>query len=307
MQYFGRGVIERRPTALHRPISNAGEIRSGHEVLLIAGVNEQATILMLAPRMQQSGGEMNSFVRWGFRQACRIPLLESALRWAAGRLKGPARHGTAERAAQWLARSGIEIAGIVDVGASDGRWSQKVRRHFPDASIWMFEANPIHTEALYASAQEIGASATMKAIGGGVGMTGFDASDPFGGALVQDSVSRPGHITVPLSTLDEELDGVHGPLLLKLDTHGHEMAILSGAASVLDRCNALWIECYNFRIEPQAALFWEMCSFISGQGFTVADMVGPRWRPQDGAFWQVDILFVRPEEWSTSGITSYRY
>jgi hypothetical protein len=46
------------------------------------------------------------------------------------------------------ARRGIEVATIVDVGASDGRWSDLATRYFPSARYLLIEANSVHEPGL---------------------------------------------------------------------------------------------------------------------------------------------------------------
>src|SRR5438067_8913981 len=47
-----------------------------------------------------------------------------------------------------LAQIGVEPATIVDVGASDGRWSELARAVFPAAELFLFEPQPVHAAAL---------------------------------------------------------------------------------------------------------------------------------------------------------------
>jgi hypothetical protein len=38
-----------------------------------------------------------------------------------------------------------------------------------------------------------------------------------------------------------------------------------------------------------------MCQYLFEKGFRALDLCDPMHRPKDGAFWQIDILFVRKD------------
>jgi len=44
----------------------------------------------------------------------------------------------------------LEVATIIDVGASNGVWSEIALRHWPQAHDLLIEANPVHETALRA-------------------------------------------------------------------------------------------------------------------------------------------------------------
>ena len=56
------------------------------------------------------------------------------------------------------------------------------------------------------------------------------------------------------------------PYLIKLDTHGHELEILRGAAEALAGTDVLVIEAYFHRINESAPLFHELCAFLAERG-----------------------------------------
>jgi len=98
-----------------------------------------------------------------------------------------------------------------------------------------------------------------------------------------------------MSTVDQLVKErqLPGPFLIKLDTHGHELPILSGAADTLQKTDALIVEVYNLPAGPPAVPFYEFCRWIANHGFRCIDMFDPLYRPLDEAFWQMDLLFLR--------------
>lgn len=201
-----------------------------------------------------------------------------------------------DRALAKIKRSGIEIATVIDVGASNGMWSAVCEKHFPDADYLLIDAQNVHEPALreYCRSRR-NAQFLTAAAGDALGSVYFDDHTPFGGVASKDKTDFA-YTEVKQTTVDHEIRErrLSAPYLLKLDTHGYEVPILEGASEiVLKHASLLVIECYNFRILPRSLLFHEMISYLRERGFGVIDASEPLWRPRDGAFWQFDLFFTR--------------
>ena len=193
-----------------------------------------------------------------------------------------------------LARRGTPVASVIDVGASTGIWSARAMRYFPAARYMLVEAQPVHEPALRRfTRQHRNATHLLVAAGDREGTVNFELSeDPFGGRASHDHLGGQS-IQVPVRTLDAIADEQHlpAPYCIKLDTHGFELAILHGAARMLQRTSCIVMECYAFRFADNL-LFPEMCRHMDGLGFRCIDIVDNLYRPRDGAFWQADLVFV---------------
>ena len=55
-----------------------------------------------------------------------------------------------DRALWRVANRDLEIGTVIDIGASDGRWSNVCAKHYPDAHYLLIEAQDSHEEALKA-------------------------------------------------------------------------------------------------------------------------------------------------------------
>jgi hypothetical protein len=55
--------------------------------------------------------------------------------------------------------------------------------------------------------------------------------------------------------------------MIKLDTRGVEIPILSGAAKTLKQTNATVVEAYNFAFGGPAVPFWDLCRYMLEAGF----------------------------------------
>lgn len=213
------------------------------------------------------------------------------------RVGGPADRATMEGAFRALARRRHGFRTVIDVGASNGSWSASLMRHFPSSRYLLIEAQPVHEVALREfCARHVNSQFVLAAAGENPGEIYFDAADPLGGQAAYAPRSAA-DIRVPVVTIDAEVKAkaLPGPYLLKFDTHGFEVPILRGAAATLEHAEAVIMECYNFRIAPEALTFDEMCRYLGERGFRCIDLVDPLHRPHDDAFWQMDLVFVRQD------------
>jgi FkbM family methyltransferase len=202
---------------------------------------------------------------------------------------------TMEGVIERIARRNIKINTVIDIGASNGSWSELLLKRYPLAQYLLIEAQPVHEPALRQFCQAWpNTSYILAAAGETSGTIFFNASDPFSG---QASYSPyPSHnIEVSVTTVDREVEkhGRSGPYLLKLDTHGFEVPILKGAADTLRDTAVIVVECYNYKIAHEALYFFEMCAHLKELGFRCIDFADPMWRLYDDTLWQMDLVFVR--------------
>lgn len=191
---------------------------------------------------------------------------------------------------------GAQVATWIDVGASDGVWSRRAQRRFPRAKFLLFEPLAEHAAALRALERSHGFAHVAAAAGAAPGEIAF-AVDP---QLDGSGVAAPGAAgtrTVPVETIDRAIAArrLSGPFGLKLDTHGHELPVLGGAARTLESATLLVIEAYNFPLTPGCLRFHELCAWLEPRGFRCLDLADPMRRPRDGALWQVDLAFARAD------------
>jgi FkbM family methyltransferase len=191
-------------------------------------------------------------------------------------------------------RRGVEVETIIDIGASDGRWSLVARKYFPHAYCLLIEAQEGHRKALEKVKSRYNRfDYVMAAAGNQKGAIFFDASDLFGG-IASDTPAGNHCIKVPMVKVDEEVSrkNLSPPYLLKLDTHGFELPILEGAINTLESASLVVIESYNFKLTTDSLKFYEMCAYMESKGFSCVDIIHPMHRPGDHAFWQMDLVFI---------------
>lgn len=187
---------------------------------------------------------------------------------------------------------GLRPATIIDVGASDGIWSLRARRHFPEAAFLLFEPLHEHLPALQVLQVRHGFIPVAAVAGAETGQVEFAVApglDGSGVAATRAASTR----TVPQETIDAvtTAHGLSGPYCLKLDTHGYEIPVLEGAVRTLVKTELLIIEAYNFPLTSDSLRFNELCAWLEARGFRCCDLADPMRRPGDGVLWQMDLAF----------------
>jgi FkbM family methyltransferase len=187
----------------------------------------------------------------------------------------------------------IPVKSVIDIGASNGKWSIETMRSIPQAAYLAIEPLHEHEGALKDVKQKYKNFDYVLCVAGDTDgqQVILNVSDDLDGSTVNASGGE--QRAVPLRTLDAIISEkkLDAPFLLKFDTHGYEIPILQGAKAVLAKSNIIIMEVYNFKITDNALQFHEMCLHMEKLGFRCFDIAGPSLRPYDKAFWQMDIFF----------------
>lgn len=189
---------------------------------------------------------------------------------------------------------GLEVNTVVDVGASNGKWTEECLQVLPNAHYLLVEAQVGHKEALDTFvARNRKAEYVLAAAGSDDDTIYFDNTGLFGG--VASKTSFDGNcVELPMISLDNEVKrrNLQGPFVLKLDTHGFEVPILEGAKTLIKQSELVIIECYNYQLGEECLKFYDMCDYMKQLGFSPIEMVDFMNRKYDNSFWQMDIFFV---------------
>ena len=189
---------------------------------------------------------------------------------------------------------GLEVNTVLDIGASDGRWSKECIKTLPNANYLLVEAQVGHKKGLEKFKEETEkGDFVLAAAGKTEGTIYFDNGELFGG-LASETPLDKNCIEVPVVRLDSEVEkrNLKGPYLLKLDTHGFEIPILEGAKQLLKDTSLVIIETYNYKLTNDSLRYWEMCAYMNKLGFSPIEMVDLMQRKYDNSFWQMDTFFI---------------
>ncbi|HEX8294917.1 MAG TPA: FkbM family methyltransferase [Chthoniobacteraceae bacterium] len=209
--------------------------------------------------------------------------------------QAPANVFTMQGALERAVERGAKVQTVVDIGAASGRWTRKALPLFPAAQFFLLEPLEERREELEALRREhprVGFQ--IAAAGANIGEAALTVTPDLDGSGIYDSAS-PLARRVPLTTLDVAMreKNLSGPFLLKFDTHGFELPILTGASETLRETALIVMEVYNFQLTAQSLRFHEMCAHLETLGFRCADMADVSLRPKDRLLWQADFVFLR--------------
>jgi FkbM family methyltransferase len=227
------------------------------------------------------------------------PIRQIGRRWIESRGFIAAANGPADLHTVMHRRPLPVVNTVIDVGASDGRWTRQMMRYYPSARFLLVEAQQaIHGAKLREfEAERTNVICEICAAGNRQGEINFDAGDPLGGQASSTPYAG-NNVVVPMETVDGlvRIHGLDGPFLLKLDTHGFEVPIFEGAVDTLANCAMLIVEAYNFKLCPGCLRFHELCAYLEDRGFRCVDLFDVLVRPRDQAFWQMDMVFIPASE-----------
>lgn len=202
------------------------------------------------------------------------------------------------QAAYWrLREQGFAPAGIVDIGAHEGHWTETIRGIFPEPPILMIEARAEQESTLQQVFSE------LQDVDYRIGLLGreaiaavpFHVSGTGSSIFAERSDAKRMLRQMPMRTLDDllsEYERLREPLFLKLDIQGAELECLRGGDATLGKAEVVQLEVallnYN-EAAPQAA---EVIAFMDAKGFVMFDIAGFV-RPNGINLVQLDIIFVR--------------
>lgn len=191
---------------------------------------------------------------------------------------------------------GVIANTLIDIGASNGCWSLMAELVFPELNFFLVEANIIHQESLIElSKKKNNFNFVICAAGDKDGDIYFDDRNPFGGMAFREPNERAVK-KLPVRKIDTLVKDFKliPPFILKLDTHGFEAEILSGAEDSIKDSELIIIETYNYNINESSLLFFQICDLMFNKyGFRCIEIADPMLRPLDKSFWQMDIFFIK--------------
>lgn len=189
----------------------------------------------------------------------------------------------------------IKIKSIIDIGASDGKWSRSVMPFFKNSLFFAVEPLIERQNALSELRKKKKSFNYIIAAAGEHDNEDINikVTDDLDGSTVNGEfgVSR----NVPSRSIDSIVkeNNLRGPFLIKFDTHGFEVPILKGALKSLEETELIIMEVYNFRHTYNTLLFSEMVLLLDGYGFRCYDLADPSYRIYDNSFWQMDLFFAK--------------
>ena len=190
---------------------------------------------------------------------------------------------------------------IYDIGAHQGKWSTEVSALFPNAKIFMFEANPANEQNLVGSASSYVIAALSDQDGQKRQFFTPKTGSNTGSSLykAQNVDFRDDNLEI-LFVETRRLDSLvkdkmlPRPDFMKLDVQGSELEVLRGAGDLLSDCRGIIAELSFVQGNEGAPQAGAVLSGIEALGFGCVDLCKAR-RTVIGSVCEVDLLFVNKE------------
>lgn len=197
----------------------------------------------------------------------------------------------------WMRRQGFKPLVIIDIGASNGRWTRKCTKIHPEAKYFCVDALEENRVGLTRLKYE------KRCIDFWIGCLGAQAGnailnvDGSGSSILTGHTGNPYGVerNVPVETLDNLVSKKVCPIpdLIKLDVQGYELEVLKGAEVSLREAQAVILESSFISFQKGMPLLHEVIGYLVEKGFVLYDILSLKVRPLDGAAAQSDLLFLK--------------
>ena len=194
----------------------------------------------------------------------------------------------------------VQVTGIIDAGASDGRISRRLLRKFPETRVYGFEPNTLYAETLQRYAKEDSRfHPQFLALSDHEGTVDLHITESPGSTSLFDPEKRLKKIDprgtslkstekVEVITIDQWAKRNGNPTiqLMKFDIQGAEIRALRGAAQVLqDSTLLVYTEILFNPLYKNGAIFSEVDLLLRKYGFMLYDIFKPKYDPKGLLLW----------------------
>ena len=208
-----------------------------------------------------------------------VPALPAALSW--------------RQSLRVLQRHGFDPATVFDIGVGFGTWS--LYRSFPGAYYHLIDPTPESLPYMNRIARRLHGEVHALALGDREDEVLLEVRPDVQGSTLLEEVGPRRflrHERVAMRRFDAVIKSFARPALAKIDVQGAELMVLEGMTGRIGEIDAFVIETSTIATVKGGAEMADVVGFLHRHGFVVADIIGLKRRPLDGATAQFDLLFV---------------
>lgn len=192
-----------------------------------------------------------------------------------------------------LQRQGLRPATVFDIGVGFGTWG--LYRAFPDAFYHLVDPTPESLPYMKKLRRRLRCEIHPVALGNCEGEAMLEIRSDIQGSTLLEEVG-PRQVMrvdrVPLRRFDSLIKEIARPALCKIDVQGAELLVLEGMTGRIAEIDAFIVETSTIATVKGGAEVHGVVRFMHDHGFVVADIIGMKRRPLDGATAQLDLMFV---------------
>jgi FkbM family methyltransferase len=197
------------------------------------------------------------------------------------------------RSMRVLKNHGFSPASVFDIGVAYGTFP--LYRTFPEAFYYLVDPAKESLDYMRRLSNHLRCEVHAVALGDHDGEAALEVRGDIQESTLLDEIG-PRSVRridrVPLRRFDSLFTQIARPALCKIDVQGAELMVLAGMTGRLSEIDALVIETSTIATVVGGAEVEGVVRFLGDHGFCLADIVGLRRRPLDGATAQLDLLFM---------------
>lgn len=192
-----------------------------------------------------------------------------------------------------LERHRFRPATVFDIGVGFGTW--EIYRAFPQAFYHLVDPTPESLPYMQKVAKRLKCEVHPVALGDRDGTAQLEVRTDIQGSTLLEEVGERDLLRfeqVPMRRFDTLFGAIERPALCKIDVQGAELMVLSGMTGRMADIDVFLVETSTIATVKGGAEVHGVVQLMQQHGFVVADVIGVKRRPLDGATAQVDLMFV---------------